>query len=334
MRAVQIVNEWGVDALQIRDVDPPKLGHGEARIRVRAASLNFRDLRVAQGLYNPKVPKPLTICSDCAGEVIEVGAGVSRVKVGDRVSVNFVPGWIAGTPTEEMARGALGAMAQGVLAEEIVQPESALVACPPHLSFEEAATLPCAAVTAWHGLVVRCGMKAGDAVLTLGTGGVSLFALQFARMHGARVIATSSSDEKLARLREMGASETINYTTTPDWEEAVRKLSNGGVDHVIDIGGTATLNKCIRALRRCGNLVSVGVVSGGAEAELRPAFMKGLTIHGLFVGSREMFEEMNRAIAVNQMRPVVDRVFAFEETKNALRHMEAGAHFGKIAIRI
>jgi NADPH:quinone reductase-like Zn-dependent oxidoreductase len=225
-------------------------------------------------------------------------------------------------------------MAPGVLAEHIVMHEDALVAIPAHLSFEEAATLPCAAVTAWHALVVRGGIKAGDTVLTLGTGGVSLFALQIARMHGARVISTSSSDEKLARVRELGAEETINYKANPDWEETVRKMTGGGVDHVVEVGGTDTLNKSIRAVRMGGRIALIGNVSGTADANLLPAFMKSLTIHGIFVGSREMFEAMNRAIAAHQMRPVVDRVFPMDEIGGALRHLESGAHFGKVVVTV
>jgi NADPH:quinone reductase-like Zn-dependent oxidoreductase len=334
MRAVQIVTGWAIDALKIQSVPDAPLGPGQVRLKVRAVSLNFRDMLVVKGLYSKKLPLPLTICSDCAAEVAETGPGVTRVKTGDRVSPAFMPGWIAGEITEAKARTALGAMAPGVLAEHVVMHEDALVAIPGHLSDEEAATLPCAAVTAWHALVVRGGIKAGDTVLTLGTGGVSLFAVQIARMHGARVISTSSSDEKLTRVREVGAEESINYRTNPAWEETVRKMTGGGVDHVIEVGGTDTLNKSIRAVRMGGRIALIGNVSGAADANLLPAFMKNATINGIFVGSREMFEAMNRAIAAHKMRPVVDRVFEMDQIGDALRHMESGAHFGKIVVKV
>ena len=335
MRAVQILDNWGIDALQIRDVPDAPVGHGQVRIGVRAVSLNFRDLAVAKGFYNPKLRRPLTLCSDCAGVVEEIGPGVTRAKVGDRVALAFMPGWIAGEPTDVGAKSALGAFAQGVLAERVVEHENGLVHLPEHLSFAEAATLPCAAVTAWHGLVVRCRVKAGDTVVTQGSGGVSVFALQFAKLHGARVISTSSSDEKLARLRSLGADDTINYKTTPDWEDAVRTLTGGeGAHHVIDVVGSAALNRSFKAARMAGNVVSIGVVSGGAEAEMRFAFMKNVTVHGIFVGSREMFEAMNRAITQAKLRPVIDRTFKMDQIHEALRHMEAGAHFGKIVIEI
>jgi NADPH:quinone reductase-like Zn-dependent oxidoreductase len=335
MRAVQILDDWGLDALKVVDIEEAKLGHGQVRIAVRAVSLNFRDLRVAQGLYNPKLRRPLTICSDCAGEVVEIGPGVTRAKVGDRVALAFMPGWVAGEPTDAGAKSALGAFAHGVLAERVVEHENGLVHLPEHLSFQEAATLPCAAVTAWHGLVVRSKIKAGDTVVTQGSGGVSVFALQFAKMHGARVIATSSSNEKLARLRALGADETINYKTTPDWDDAVRAMTGGvGAHHIVDVVGSAALNRSMKAARMGGNIISIGVVSGGAEAEMRLAFMKNATVHGIFVGSREMFEAMNRAITQAKLRPVIDRTFKMDQIQEALRHMEAGAHFGKIVVEV
>jgi NADPH:quinone reductase-like Zn-dependent oxidoreductase len=335
MRAVQIADEWGLDALEVRDIPDQPLAHGQVRVGVRAVSLNFRDLRVAQGLYSPKLRRPLTICSDCAGEVLEIGPGVTRAKVGDRVSLAFMPRWIAGEPTDAGAKSALGAFAQGVLAERVVEHEGGIVHIPEHLSFAEAATLPCAAVTAWHALTLRCRVKAGETLVTQGSGGVSVFALQFGKMHGLRVIATSSSDEKLARLRALGADETINYKTTPDWDDAVRALTNGeGAHHIVDVVGSAELNRSFKAARMMGQVASLGVVSGGAEAEFRFAFMKNVSVHGIFVGSREMFETMNRAITLHKLRPVIDRMFTMDQTRRALQHMEAGGHFGKIVIEL
>lgn len=333
MRAAQINGAFGLDEVRIREVAEKPLGSGEVRVRVDAVSLNFRDLLVAKGLYTRKLPFPLTLCSDCAGVVVETAPGVTRVSVGDRVSPAFMPDWIAGKATDAAARTALGAFADGVLAESIVMKETALVHIPGHLSAEEAAMLPCAAVTAWHALIVRCGIQAGDTVLTIGTGGVSLFALQIARMHGARVVILSSSDEKLERARALGADECINYAATPEWDAELKK--RGIVPgHVVEVGGTATLARSIRCVRMSGNIALIGNVSGGGDTNVIPAFMKNLTLHGIFVGSREMFEAMNRSIAEHEMRPPAPTVFPFEETAAAMRYMESGAHFGKVVIRV
>ena len=318
-------------------METPGAGSHQVVISVKAVSLNYRDLLVVKGLYSRKLPLPLTICSDCAGEVLETGAGVTRVKKGDRVAGIFMQGWISGEPSEAKARTALGAAIPGVLAERVVLHEEGVTRIPDHLSWEEAATLPCTGVTAWHALMVRGKLKCEETVLTMGTGGVSLFALQFARMAGARVIATSSKEEKLERLRQMGAAETINYVATPDWEETVRKMTGGGVDHVVEVGGAGTLPKSVRAARMGGHIHLIGnlaTVGGPTEFNPLPAMMKGITIHGIFVGSREMFEEMARAVEIHSMKPLVDRVFGFEETPAALTHMEGGGHFGKICVRV
>src|SRR5688572_2806026 len=253
MRAYQIQDEFGLDHLRCNEVAERRPGPREAAIRVRAVSLNFRDLLVAGGLYSKKVPRPLTICSDASGEVMETGGEVKRVKVGDRVSAAFMPDWISGEVDEAKSRTALGAFSQGVLAERVVFHEEALVRVPDHLSHEEAATLPCAAVTAWNALFVKGRCQPGHSVLVLGSGGVSLFALQLAKAAGARVIATTSSAAKAARLLELGAEHAINYNEAADWEDVVRKLTGSGVDHVVEIGG-ATLSKSIRAARMGGNV--------------------------------------------------------------------------------
>jgi NADPH:quinone reductase-like Zn-dependent oxidoreductase len=222
-----------------------------------------------------------------------------------------------------------------VLAEYVVVHENGLVLLPDHLTFEEGATLPCAAVTAWNALFEHGGLRAGETVLVQGTGGVSLFALQFARIAGARVIATSSSDEKLERARTLGASDGINYNTTPDWDARARELTGRGVDHVVEVGGAGTLSRSLRAVRMGGHVSMIGVLTGGsAEVNTLPILMKTVRVQGIFVGSRAMFEAMNRAISQHAMRPVVDRVFPFEQTPDAYRHMESGAHFGKIVIRL
>ena len=335
MRVYRIHEFRGADSLRQEELPDPSPGPGQASVRVRAVSLNYRDLLVAKGLYNRNLPLPLVPLSDAAGEVVGVGPGVTRVKLGDRVAVACMPAWVAGEPTPARAKSSLGAATDGVLAEQIVLSQEGLVPVPDHLTFEEAATLPCAAVTAWHALVTEGQVRAGDTVLVLGTGGVSIFALQFARLSGARVIATSSSDEKLERVLGMGASDGINYKTTPDWDARARELTGGvGVDHVVEVGGAGTLPKSLRAVRMGGRISMIGVLSGGGEVNPLPILMKNIRVQGIFVGSREMFEAMNRAIAFHQVRPVIDRVFAFEEAAAAYRHLESGAHFGKIVIRV
>jgi NADPH:quinone reductase-like Zn-dependent oxidoreductase len=247
-----------------------------------------------------------------------------------------MPDWLDGPPDDEKARSALGGGGLGLLAEQAVLPEHGLVSIPRHLSLEEAATLPCAGVTAWNALFEHGAVKPGETVLVQGTGGVSLFALQFARLAGARVIATSSSDQKLARARELGATDTINYKTTPDWDKRARDLTAGkGVDRVIEVGGAGTLPKSMRAVRAGGHIALIGVLSGHtAEVNPMPILMKSIRVQGIFVGSRAMFEAMNRAIEISQLRPVVDRVFDYDQAAQAFAHLESGAHFGKVVIRI
>jgi NADPH:quinone reductase-like Zn-dependent oxidoreductase len=304
-------------------------------MRVRAVSLNFRDLLLSKGLYNPKLKLPVIPVSDGAGEVVATGAGATRFRPGERVAACFMPGWIDGQLDEGKARTALGAEAPGMLAEEVVLPEEGLVSIPRHLSFEEAATLPCAAVTAWHALVESGAVRPGNVVLTLGTGGVSIFALQFARLAGARVIATSSSDLKLARALELGASDGINYKTTPEWDKRARALTSGvGVDHVVEVGGSGTLSRSVRAVRLGGYVALIGVLSGAGDVNPLPILMKGVRLQGVFVGSRAMFERMNRAIESSGLRPAIDRVFAFDQAVEALHYLESGAHFGKVVIRL
>ncbi len=279
---------------------------------------------------------PCVPLSDGAGEVVEVGPGVTRFRVGDRVAGCFMPGWESGPPTDLAGKSALGAGGLGMLAERVVLPEGGVVRIPDHLSFEEAATLPCAAVTAWNALFEGDGtrVKAGDTVLVQGTGGVSIFALQFARLAGARVIATSSSDAKLDRVRAMGASDGINYKTTPDWDVAVPNLTDGqGVDHVVEVGGPGTLPRSIKSVRVGGQVALIGILTGG-EISPFPLIMKSIRLQGIFVGSRLMFESMNRAITSHQLKPVIDRVFPFDQAAEAYQHQLSGAHFGKVVITV
>jgi NADPH:quinone reductase-like Zn-dependent oxidoreductase len=321
------IREFGIDKLVLVDGQEPQPGPGQALVRIRAASLNFRDLRVVQGLYNPKMPRLMVPLSDGAGEVLRTGPGVTRVKAGDRVAGAFMQGWIEGPVTEAKARTAMGGAIDGVASELVVLHEQGLVHVPEHLSFEEAATLPCAAVTAWNALISSGQIQPGETVLLLGTGGVSIFALQFSLIAGARTIITSSSDEKLERAQGLGAHQTINYQANADWDKAAR-----GVDHVIEVGGPGTLGRSLRAVRHGGTVSVIGLLTGG-EVNPVPILMKSVRAQGIYVGSREMFEAMNRAISLHQIRPVIDRTFAFDELPDALRHMEKGAHFGKIVLR-
>ncbi len=336
MKTYEIRETTGIDAWVTADRPEPKPGYGHVLIRVRAVSLNYRDMSVTKGSYGRGLKLPLIPLSDGAGEVVELGEGVTRVKKGDRVAGIFMQSWLAGGITEADSKSALGGAIDGMFAEYVVLHESGVVRIPDHLSYEEGAALPCAAVTAWHALVQAGQLKAGQTVLVLGTGGVSVYALQFAKLTGARVIATSSSDEKIAKVRALGADETINYKTTPDWEKAVKSLTDGvGVDHVVEVGGAGTLARSLKAVRAGGQVSLIGVLTGGAgEVNPVPVLMRSIRLQGIYVGSRAMFEDMNRAISLHQMRPVIDRVFAFEEARDAYGHMERGAHFGKIVVRV
>jgi NADPH:quinone reductase-like Zn-dependent oxidoreductase len=335
MKAMRIHQLGGIDELRLEELPEPRPGPGQVRVRIRAASLNYRDLLVIKGLYSRNLPLPLVPLSDGAGEVVEVGPGVTRFVVGARVAGIFMQTWLEGAITEAKSKSGLGGAIDGVAAEQIVLHEDGLVAVPEHLSFEEAATLPCAAVTAWNGLIEGGGLRAGETVLTLGTGGVSMFALQFARMAGARVLITSGGDAKLEKAKQLGASDGVNYKTTPEWDKRVRELTGGaGVDHVVEVGGAGTLPRSLRAVRMGGHVALIGVLAGGSECNPTPVLMKAVRLQGVYVGSRAMFEAMNRAIAMYRMRPVIDRVFPFEEARAAYRHMESGAHFGKIVLRL
>ncbi|MFL6374368.1 MAG: NAD(P)-dependent alcohol dehydrogenase [Pyrinomonadaceae bacterium] len=333
MKAFEIT-QFGIDELKLVEVDRPVAGDGEVLVKLYAASLNYRDVMVTSGTYNPRMKMPAIPLSDAAGEVVEVGSGVGKWNVGDRVCSCVIPGWISGGPTAETSKTAIGAGGMtGVAREFATLKEDAIVAAPAHLSFEEAATLPCAAVTAWHALAVSGKVQPGETVLTLGTGGVSVFAVQFAKAVGARVISTSSSYEKLARIREIGADETINYNTTPDWDKAVLDLTGGrGVDHVVEVGGTGTLPRSVKAVRVGGHIALIGALDMAGEFSPISVFMKGIRMQGIFIGSREMFVQMNAFIERHELRPVIDRTFAFDELAQALRHMQSGSHFGKIVI--
>lgn len=335
MKVWEVQPKEGLDALTLTQRPETQPGPGQVLLKMRAASLNYRDLLTVKGAYGSKQKLPLVPFSDGVGEVVAVGDGVTRVKVGDRVAGIFMQTWLAGKFSADKAQSALGGAIDGVLAEYVTLHEDGVVHVPEHLSDEEGATLPCAAVTAWNALVTDGDLKAGHTVLVLGTGGVSLFALQFAKIMGARVIATSSSDQKLDQLKQLGASDVVNYKTTPNWDERVWELTDGvGVDRVIEVGGAGTLNKSLRAARYGGDVSLIGVLSGlRADVSTVSILHKGIRVQGIYVGSREMFEAMNQAIALHHLKPIVDRVFPFEQAREALEYMESGAHFGKIALR-
>ena len=335
MKAWRFLKAFGLENLECVELAEPIPGPGQAVVRVRACSLNYRDLVVSKGSYGRAVKPPLTPLSDGAGEVVAVGEGVTRVKAGDRVAAIFMQGWLDGPPDDAKAASALGGAIDGMLAEHVCLDAAGLVRFPEHLSFAEAASLPCAAVTAWHSLFVSGNLQPGQSVLVQGTGGVSIFALQFAKQAGARVIATTSGkDGKEERLRALGADAVVNYRTTPEWDRAARDFTGGvGVDHVIEVGGAGTLPLSMKAVRRGGHIALIGVLSGAGEVDPRFIFLKQLKIQGIYVGSRQMFEDMNQAIGVSGMRPVVDRVFGFDEIREAMAYLESGAHFGKVCVR-
>ena len=337
MRAYQLPKGGaGIDALAVVDRPVPKPQYRQVLVKVAACSLNYRDLGITRGTYRMPVRENVVPLSDGAGEVIEVGPGVTRVKTGDKVAGCFFQRWVGGEPSPTLQASALGGALDGMLAEFAVLEEDGVVKIPAHLSLEEGATLPCAGVTAWDAIMNHAKLIAGQSVLLLGTGGVSIFGLQLAHAMGIIAIVTSSSDAKLARAKALGAACGINYKTTPDWDKAAVEFTGGrGVDHVLEVGGGATLTRSFGAIRHGGKISIIGSVSGGAT-ELNPGliFSKRANVQGISVGSMQMFEAMNAAIAANKIKPAIDRVFGFDEVKAAFNHMAAGAHFGKIVVRV
>ena len=335
MRAYELPKRTSIDDLKLIERDVHRPGPRQALVRVRACSLNFRDLAILLGTYRAPVRENVIPLSDGAGEVVEVGAGATRLKTGDRVAASFFPRWMGGPIRAEKVEQALGGSVDGMLAEYAVLDEDALLKLPTHLNFEEGATLPCAGLTAWQALSVHGRTAPGDTVLMQGTGGVSIFALQFAKLMGTRTIITSSSDEKLARAKALGADETINYKRDADWEKSALELTGGyGVDHVVEVGGARTLEQSLRAVRIGGRVSVIGVLTGAGE--INPTLILGrrASVQGMSVGSVEMFAAMNRAIAQSKLRPAIDRVYAFEQAAEAFRYMESARHFGKIVVRV
>jgi NADPH:quinone reductase-like Zn-dependent oxidoreductase len=333
----QIDGDFGIGSLNMKDATVSALSAHQVRINIKATSINYRDLLICKGLYNPNLKKPAVPLSDGAGEIVEIGTAVKRAKVGDRVMGAFMPRWISGAPSEELIRLALGGGGdEGMLSQYVDLHEESVVQIPAHLSFEEAATLPCAAVTAWHALFEDDCLKPGQTVLTQGTGGVSLFAIQFAQAAGAHLISTSGSDEKIARLKTMGVTNTINYKEKSGWGKETLKLTGmKGVDHIVEVGGGGTLGESFKAVKIGGHIALIGVLSG-PQSEVNPMMilMKAIRLQGVYVGSRSMFEAMNASISLHKIKPIIDRVFDFDDAQNALRYMESAQHFGKIVIRV
>ena len=334
MKAYVLRELSGIGSLRLEDwADLPSPNPTEALIRVKAVSLNFRDLMTVEGKYNPNQPLPLVPCSDAVGEIVEIGSEVSRMQVGMRVLPIFCQGWVSGEPTREKLRSTLGGPLQGSLREFMLIDQQGLVRVPEHLSDTEAATLPCAAVTAWNAVMVQGGVSSRDTVLIQGGGGVSLFALQFAKTAGAAVIWISHSEERLERLKALGCDQVL--LRTPGWGEQVRDLTAGnGVDVVVEVGGGDSINESLRAIGIGGTLVLIGVASGGvSRIRLASILMRHVRLQGIVVGSRNMFEGMNRRIGQDLLRPVIDRVFDFAGAVDAFRYFAEATHFGKVCIR-
>jgi NADPH:quinone reductase-like Zn-dependent oxidoreductase len=335
MQVYELRGGFGLDNLQRAERPVPEPGPGQVRVRVSAVSLNYRDLMMVRGEYNPRQPLPLVPVSDGVGHVEALGPGVRGVAVGDRVAGLFAQRWWDGPPTAEALRSTLGGPNDGMLAEQVVLDAQGVAPVPEHLDDVEAATLPCAALTAWSALVTLGHVRAGDTVLVQGTGGVSSFALDFARLHGARVIATSGSAHKLEQLRARGAWKVIDHRADPQWGKSVRALMGGeGVDHVVEVGGVGTMAQSLRAVRPGGTVSLIGVLAGKvADLDLTMVLMTQVRVQGVFVGHRAGFLAMTRAIAQHGLRPRIDRVFRFDEARAAFEHLASGAHQGKVCIR-
>jgi NADPH:quinone reductase-like Zn-dependent oxidoreductase len=335
MKSYQVTPGEGLAGLKLGERAIRAPAANEVVVGVRAVSLNFRDLIIPKFNYAGEA-KPLVPCSDGAGEVVAVGSGVKRFKAGDRVAGIFFQTWIDGPIGVSETASALGGGVDGMLAQQVVLNEAGLVPVPASYTYTEAACLPCAGVTAWNALFVEGGLKPGNTVLLQGTGGVSIWALQLAKAAGMRVILTSSSDDKLKRVREMGADDTINYKTTPEWQNEALKLTGGkGVDLVLEVGGADTLRRSLIATRFGGTVAVIGGLSGFAGPfEVIQLLMGAKVMKGIYVGSRRMFEDLNSFVVAQKIKPVVDRAFGFDQARAAYDHLEAARHFGKVVIEV
>lgn len=336
MRAWEIISDRGIDGLQLSEREKSVPGPGEVLVEMKASSINYRDLATIEDPVSRHLPYPTIPNSDGAGTISTVGPGVTEFAKGDRVTSCFFSDWQAGPITERAMASALGGARPGVLAEEVILPVGGVISAPEHLTDAEAATLPCAALTAWHALTEPVPVLPGDTVLLLGTGGVSVFAQQFCSLMGVRTIVTSSSDEKLSKMAELGAWTGLNYRTTPEWDTAAIDLTEGiGVDRVVEVGGPGTLQKSINATRVGGTIALIGVLTGASGAvQATPIMRKSITLKGVYVGSRAMFDRMNKAITAHGLRPVIDQHFAFENAPQAYHIMRAAQHVGKLVIEL
>ncbi len=336
MKALQITGTDGLASLKLVRTTQPKPGYGEVLVRIEAVSLNYRDYMNVLGIRGVSGPIPRIPCSDGAGEVVGLGEGVTEWRRGDRVVIPFMPQWLDGEMTQVHQAKALGAHVDGLLREYAVLPANCLLSIPEYLSYEEAATLPCAAVTAWQGLMVRGQLKAGETVLVLGTGGVSIFALQLAKLVGARVLGISSTDEKCERLLALGADAVCNYKTAPAWDAWALDQTNGiGVDKVVEIGGPDTLNRSLKAVRFGGHVSLIGVLTGtSGDIQTVQILRKAIRMDGIYVGSRAMFAGLLKAMSQSQLRPVIDSTYTLETAGDAFRRMESAQHVGKIVIKV
>jgi NADPH:quinone reductase-like Zn-dependent oxidoreductase len=335
MKAYEVRATTGLDGLVLNTSRPdPQPGHGQLVVRVRATALNYRDQGVIKGVYG-YTKFPVIPLSDGAGEVVVVGSGVTQFKAGDRVTSTFFVNWTGGRLPADASRNSLGGMIDGVLAEYALLNETGTIRIPEGLNFEEAATLPCAGLTAWNAVVEIGQIKAGETIAILGTGGVSCFALAFAKMHGAFTYLTSSSDEKLSRARVLGADALINYRSQPDWDQEILKQTGGsGVDLVIEVGGAGTLERSMNAVRPGGTICVIGALAGAGTINPRTINRKAIRLQGIHVGSRDMFAAMNKAVALSKFKPAIDKVFDFTNAKAAYLHQQGGNHFGKVVIRL
>ncbi len=327
---------FGIEKLAFREAPMPEPGPGEVVLRVHACSLNYRDLLTVIGKYNPRMPLPRVPLSDGAGIIHSIGEGVSALKPGDRAAAIFMQNWLEGPPTQVRYKGALGGDIDGMAAQYVCLPQSGVVRVPEYLSFAEAATLPCAAVTAWSALRKCGGITAGSTVLVLGTGGVSIAALQLAKAMGARVLGTSSSDAKLERAKSLGLDAGVNYKTTPKWAAWVAEQTGGeGVDLVIEVGGAGTFMQSLKAVRIGGAVAEIGILTEPDEP-IDPALIlrKQIRVQGIYVGSRVDFEDLNRALEQTRIHPVVDREFRFAAMPQAFQTMQDASHFGKLVVQM
>lgn len=332
--ALRLSGDFDIDALTFDEITLPEPAPHDVVVKMHAVSLNYRDLMLVKGLYDPNVQKPRIPCSDGAGEVIAVGSNVTAFRVGDRVVAPFFLDWMDGPVTAAAPPSALGGAVDGTLTTHQIFPERSLVSIPATMSYEEAATFPCAAVTAWHALVSTANIGPKDTVLLLGTGGVSIFGLQIARMRGSRIIITSSSDDKLGRALSLGADHTINYRKHPDWDKQVREITmKQGATHVLEVGGAGTLPLSLRSAGIGAQVSVIGVLTGLEQPlNIGQILMKTLRVQGIYVGSRAMLEESMQAFAANGIHPVIDQTFAFADAQTAFRSLEAADHFGKLVI--